>query len=138
MQIVKSCGAVVFTRESGQVHFLVIRTVSGDHGFPKGHVQPNESEKETAQREIFEEVGLKVRFLEGFREELFYPLHRKPGCTKNSVYYLAEYAQQTPVCQEEEVSAAFLMPYEQAMQTIAFADLKEVLCKANQFLQECV
>lgn len=134
MKTEKSCGAILFTREKGQVCYCVIRQSNGDHGFPKGHMEPGETEQETALREIFEEVGLKVMLLDGFREELYYPLLRRPGYMKNTVYFLGEYSDQIPLCQPEEVTDAALMTYEQAMDTLVFEDLKEVLKKANRFL----
>lgn len=134
MKIEKSCGAVIFTREKGWTQFCVIRQANGDYGFPKGHMEPGEGERQTALREILEEVGLTVTLIDAFREELFYPLARRPGYTKNTVYFLAEFKGQTPACQPEEVTEASLMTYEQAMDTLVFPDLKEVLKKANAYL----
>ena len=53
-----SCGAVVFTRKGGQVFYVVVQEQSGAYSFPKGHMEGNETELETAQREIFEETGV--------------------------------------------------------------------------------
>ena len=45
----------------------------GHWGFVKGHVEDNETEKETALRELKEETGLsKVEFIEGFKEKTHY------------------------------------------------------------------
>ena len=51
----KSCGAVLFTTEKGIKKFLLVE--SNYFGFPKGHVEENETEQETALREIKEETG---------------------------------------------------------------------------------
>jgi len=56
----KSCGAIVYRRESGNVLYLIIQQKSRHWSFPKGHVERGESEKETALREIREETGLCV------------------------------------------------------------------------------
>ena len=69
MKIEKSCGAVVFTRVNGEIKYLLIKSVTGFYGFPKGHVEIGESETQTALREIFEEVGLRVRLIPDFRRE---------------------------------------------------------------------
>lgn len=114
---------------------MVIRQTNGDWGFPKGHMEQGETEEQTAVREISEEVGLSVILRPGFREELFYPLRRRPGHTKNTVYFLAEFEKEAPVCQPEEVSEVVLLNYEKAMQTITFQDLKQVLSDAHRFLQ---
>lgn len=134
MRTEKSCGAVVFTRENGAVRYCVIRQTNGDYGFPKGHMERGETEWQTALREISEEVGLHVTRVSDFREQLHYALPRRPGYTKNAVYFLAEFAGQTPHRQPEEVTDVRLMTYEQAMQTIVFPDLKAILEKANHLL----
>ena len=64
------CGAVVFTPVDGVPHYLLVRAKNqpeGCHGFPKGHMEPGETEEQTALREIFEETGIRVRLVEGFR-----------------------------------------------------------------------
>lgn len=135
-KIEKSCGGVVFTRTAEGICYVVIRQTNGDWSFPKGHMEQGETEEQTAVREISEEVGLSVILHPGFREELFYPLQRKPGYTKHTVYFLGEFAGQSPACQPEEVSEVVLLTYEKAMQTIAFEDLREALSKAERFLRE--
>ena len=42
----KSCGAIIFNE--GKV--LVVKQTSGFYGFPKGHVEIGETEKETAMK----------------------------------------------------------------------------------------
>ena len=57
----KSCGAVVFSQFDGAWHVLLIRHEHGRHiSFPKGHVEAGESERQTAEREILEETGVRV------------------------------------------------------------------------------
>ena len=63
----KSCGAVVFTLINGQRHYVIVRQLDGHHGFPKGHVEGEETELMTAGREIKEETGLEPEFIKGFR-----------------------------------------------------------------------
>ena len=92
-----SCGAVVFTRIGGVPHYLLVRAKDqrkGCHGFPKGHMEPGETEEQTALREIFEETGLRVQLLEGFRAVTEYPLPCPPDTRKRVVFFLAEYKNQ--------------------------------------------
>ena len=57
----KSCGAVVYRVEGRTVRFLVVKNKNGRHwGFPKGHMEYGESERQTALREVLEETGLQV------------------------------------------------------------------------------
>ena len=137
MKIEKSCGAVVFTKENGFLQYLIIESKEGIFGFPKGHVEGDETEKETALREILEETGLTVELNEQFRLEDRYWIHRKnEKILKQVVYFLAEYAYQTPVAQETELNAIHLMDYETAMKAFQFESSKRILTGMNQYLVE--
>ena len=65
----KSCGAIVYRKSHGNTEILLIKHVNSGHwSFPKGHVEGNETELETAQREIKEETGIDVILDPTFRE----------------------------------------------------------------------
>ena len=69
MCLERSCGAVVFTRVNGEIRYVVVTEKEGAHSYPKGHMEGNETEEETASREVYEEIGLRPRFIPGFRQE---------------------------------------------------------------------
>ena len=56
----KSCGAVIYKIIDNQVYFLVEKMQRGHYALTKGHVENNETEVETATREIKEETNLDV------------------------------------------------------------------------------
>lgn len=132
----KSCGAVVFTRTNGVINYVIIQSKEGIYGFPKGHTEADETEKETALREIFEETGLRVELLQGFRTENMHTFE-KNGETrmKHVVYFLAEYSEQTPTAQESELNAVYLTDYEAALNSFQFESSKRILTEAHSFLK---
>ena len=134
MQIEKSCGGVVFTRENGDIRYVIIRHRAGHCGFPKGHMELGETEQQTALREIREEVGLQCTLIEGFRQQDQYPLPKKPGTVKQVVYFLAEFVEQEIVIQPEEISRVYLLPFEEALKLLPFPAARRILTKANRFL----
>lgn len=134
MNFEKSCGALVFTREDGEIRYVIQRSLEGVYGFPKGHMEPGETEEETALREIREEAGLNVRLIPGYRETVEYPLPKKPGTMKRVVYFLAEYENQPLVPQPEEISSAVLMEYEDAMVVLPYEYQKRMLARARDLL----
>ena len=136
MKYEKSYGAVVINREEGNVRYLIIESREGIFGFPKGHIEGNETEKETAVREIFEETGLTPAFLEGFRAEQEYPLPRKKGVIKKVVYFLAEYENQKIIPQEKELKSARLLSYDDAINLLQFQNAKDVLALADKFIRD--
>lgn len=130
----KSCGAVVFTRTAEGIQYVIIQSLEGYYGFPKGHCEAGETEEETALREIREETGLKVRLLPGFRYVDEYPIPQKPGVMKRVVYFLAEYERQDVCFQESELCGACLMSYESAMDAFQWPSSRDILRKANDYL----
>ncbi len=131
-----SCGAVVFTRAGGGIRYVIIRSLEGIYGFPKGHMEPGETEEQTALREIREEVGVNVRLIPGFRRAEEHPLPKKPGVNKCVTYFLAEYEGQPLIPQAEELAGASLMEYEEAMKAFQYERNKEILGEARAFLEK--
>ena len=136
MQYEKSCGGVVFTRNNDEIRYVIIQHLGGHWGFPKGHMELGETEENTALREIQEEIGISAKLIDGFRVEEQYPLPNKPGTTKTVVYFLAEYAGQEISHQKEELKAAYLLSYEEAVNQLTFEETKRILAKANAFLEK--
>ena len=129
----KACGAVVFKCEGGEVKYYVIEQQNGVFGFPKGHVEGNEMELETARREILEETGLSVHFIDGFREEQNYYIP-EIDAMKNVVCFLAEAGDDTPAAQESEIKKIYLVPFDKARSLITFDDTRKIFEDANAFL----
>ena len=134
MTVERSCGAVVFTQVDGHLRYVIVQSKEGLYGFPKGHMEPGETEEQTALREIYEEVGLRVRLLPGFRAVTEYPLPNVPDTRKRVVFFLAEYEDQETVLQESELAAITIAPWPQALELTEFADSKMILTDAHNFL----
>ena len=132
-----SCGAVVFTRIGGVPHYLLVRARDqreGCHGFPKGHMEPGETEEQTALREIFEETGVRVRFVPGFRAVTEYALPMPPATRTRVVFFLAEYKNQPVRIQESELAGFTLAPFDEALELTEYADSRQILTDAHAFL----
>ena len=130
----KSCGAVVFTRRGGQILFLIVQERPGGYSFPKGHMEGNETEMETARREIFEETGLRPAFLDGFYQQDSYHLSEKPGTWKRVTYFLAEFGDEPLLAQEGEIQRILLLPYEEALALFPHENNRRILTAAYEFL----
>ena len=128
----KSCGAAVFLTEDGRRLYLVEFMRQGHVSLCKGHVEGRETETETARREILEETGLEVAFLEGFRETIRYSPY--PGCSKEVVFFLAETASKQTVAQLSEVSSIRFLPLEDALKELTYEDDRRILRSADRFL----
>ncbi len=70
----KSCGVIAFRQTAEQREYLILLQNSHSWSFPKGHMEPGETETQTALRELWEETGLRAELIPGARVALTYPL----------------------------------------------------------------
>lgn len=115
--------------------FLLLHYEMGHWDFPKGRIEPKESETETVIREIMEETGIeKVSFHEGFKESINYKyLFNGDKISKKVVFYLAETSKEDIKLSIEHKNSKWL-PFEKALQQLTFDNAKEVLIKANEVI----
>lgn len=132
IRLEKSCGAVVYRREAGQILYLMEHMVQGHCSLPKGHVEGAETEEETAHREIREETSLEVDLIPGFRKVISYA--PAENCLKQVVFFLAEARPGKMAEQETEVSSLSWEPLEQALQSLTYPSDREMLRDADDFL----
>ena len=136
MVIEKSCGAIVYTIENGEIKYLIVEEAGGFHSFPKGHMENEETEEETALREIREETNLEVELFTDFRVSEQYDLAEKPGVTKRVVYFLAEYSGKKPcVVKPNEVKALKSLRLEDALIIMEHNNKKELLKQADDYIK---
>ena len=133
----KSCGAILFRENNGKREYLLVLNkkgnVRGHWGFPKGHTEENETEYETAKREIFEETGIKTdKFLDGFREMVSY--FPKAGIIKDVIYFLSEVKDSSISLQESEIADFKWLSYDDAINLVSFN--KGLLDKAEEYLNK--
>ena len=131
----KSCGALVLRRgKDGRDYILMIRHRRGGHrSFPKGHMEPGETEIMTAIREVFEETAVKVRIDSKFRETVHYsPM---PGVEKEVVYFLTRTEQTEITPRAGEIAEVEWIPLEKAEACLTHENDNTVLRAAIARLQ---
>ncbi len=134
----KSCGGVIFRKNNNGIEYLLIYNkkgnVDGHWGFPKGHVENNETEKETAFREISEETGLTAEFIGDFRAHTRYS--PKEDVIKDVIYFIAENNGEKVTVQQSEVSDYAWLDYDNAFEKISNASDKKILESAAKYIKE--
>ena len=125
----KSCGILVFDEDK----VLIVFHNLGHYGFPKGHVEEGETEKETAIREVKEETNCDAKIIPGFREVITYS--PKPNVSKDVVFFLGKALTKDLKPQEEETSDVFFINMIDAKKTITHDAEREVLEKAIAFIK---
>lgn len=130
----KSCGAVMYTECGGERKYILITNISGHIGFPKGHIEFGETEKQTALREIYEETGVHTEIIDGFRE--FYNYKINNFIKKKAIYYLAPFNPGDIKMNIMEISEYHLVTYSEALKLLNFRHDKKIIEKAEKFIDE--
>ena len=135
MRYEKSCGAVIFRHAKDGWNVLLIRHTKGRHiSFPKGHVEPGETESQTAEREILEETGLRVRVDRRCRAENRYNI--RPDIQKLVVIFAAVTQQEAITPQPEEIAEAFWLPVEAAAERLTYERDRKIMRDAFEHIQK--
>jgi bis(5'-nucleosidyl)-tetraphosphatase len=133
MNFQKSCGAVIYRKNYDSLEFLIISNRNDGHwGFPKGHVEKDESEEETAIREVCEETGLQVTLINRFRISVEYSI--KQETMKEVVFFLAKVTDQIINIQLDEIVDYKWASFVDAKEILTYESSKDVLDGANEFI----
>jgi len=129
-----SAGVVLFRTTSHREYLLLDYGAHWD--FPKGHIEKGEDPQITAARELQEETGIRnAHFIPGFKESMRY-FYRKggEGMLKIVIYFLAETPTSNVILSSEH-SGYLWLPYGEALKRLTFRNARELLSKANAFLE---
>lgn len=127
----RACGVIPFQRKAKGIRYLLLLQTNGFWSFPKGHMEPFESEEATALRELQEETGLSARLIPGFREMVSYPMDN--GRIKQVVVFPGEVEGEISL-QQEEATAFRWVTGEEARQLL-HPDFSRVIEKFECFLE---
>ncbi|MBQ3151512.1 MAG: NUDIX domain-containing protein [Clostridia bacterium] len=129
----RSCGAVVYRIINGELRFLLIKNKRSAHwGFPKGHVEANETPEQTATREVLEETGIHIDILPDFSYKSEYTIQGR--VEKSVIIFLAGTKDVQTVIQKEEIDDYIWLNFKRAHDTLRFDNDKTILTNAKNFL----
>ena len=136
-----SAGVIVYCIENDQNLFLLLHYVSGHWDFPKGHLEPGETNQQAAHRELKEETGLTVLLDPLFVEKLtyfFYNAHIQQKVYKTVTFFLGKANSKKVIISFEHKGFVWL-PYNQALQQLTYKNAQVILQEAEKTLKnECV
>lgn len=127
MKFEKCCGCIILNEDK----VLLVKHNDGHWGFPKGHMEENETELQTAIREVKEETNLDVKVQEEKRYVDEY--YSSEDTFKQVVYFLATCKNMNVKKQEEEIAQIEWVPIEEAENKITYENAKKLF---KQVLEE--
>lgn len=96
----KSCGVIPYRKRGDKTEFLLLfQAGSRTWSFPKGHMEPGETELQTALRELFEETGMTASVKKDKKAVLEYNL--SPIIKKQVVMFIGPVTGEPAVQQQE-------------------------------------
>lgn len=120
----KSCGCIIIKDDKV---LLICQKNNKAWGFPKGHMEENENEIQTALREVKEEVGLEVEINIEKRYVLNYIIDNK--IDKTTVLYIAIPKNEKIYMQETEIEDIKWCSFDEALNVLTFNNSKELFKK---------
>ncbi len=129
-----ACGFVLAHMVDAEPRYLLLRsTRHGGWGFPKGHMDPGETELEAAMRETEEEAGITaVKQIAGFEFRDEYDVNtQKRGAYRKKVVYFLALAPKAEHRLSDEHNQAGWYTFTQALELLKFDKLKQALRQAH-------
>jgi 8-oxo-dGTP pyrophosphatase MutT (NUDIX family) len=136
-----SAGGIVFRRGSGEAaKYLLIRDSYKNWGFPKGHLEGDESPAQAALRETAEETGLDHLILQGpIRVIDWHFRFRGRHIHKYCHFFLFE-SPHGEVCPQvdEGITACQWRPLSEALELLSYDNARGVLKRAGEMVRTLV
>lgn len=132
-----SAGIVVFRHHDEKRRYLLLHYPGGHFDFPKGHLEAGETEEQAAIRELEEETGInKVTLIDGFIEKITYFFKRRGQLIHKTVTFFLGQTKDSEIQLSHEHKGYLWLDYSAALSKITFENAREILRRAEQFMQK--
>lgn len=132
-----SAGGAVFRKvREGDLEWLIIKPVGYERWqLPKGTIEKGEKSQKTAEREVFEETGVKAQALEKVFTSRYFFIQDGQKIFKTVVFYLMKSdGGETDVKTQwaHEIDQATWVSSGEALEKLTYKDDREVIKKAEE------
>ena len=123
-----SCGAIVFNENTEKI--LLVKMHNGNWGFPKGHIEKDETKEETAIREVLEETNVRIKIIPDFEREVKYIPNEKT--IKKVTIFMGITQDKEVTIDTSEIEDFKWCTYEEALKLVTYKLQKDVLENARK------
>lgn len=136
-----SAGGVAYRRRNGKIEVVLISVGEPPRWqLPKGGLEEGETRQVAAQREVYEEAGVKTDLIDPIDkiEYWFYATQDEERTRVHKIvyYYLLRFLSGDPSQHDYEVHKANWQQIDQAYEALTFDNEKEIVRKAGQMIAE--
>ncbi len=114
----KSCGAIIVNDKS---QVLLVKQTLGHYSFPKGHVEPGETEEETAIREVKEETNIDIEITR--KDKFIVTYNVSDDVSKDVIYFIAKPLSFDAKPQETEVAQILWVDINDVVNYLGFENI---------------
>ena len=107
--------------------------LNGNWGFPKGHTEDQETDIQTAIREVMEETGINIEILDGFKKSIKYiPF---PEVLKKVIFFIGITEEEKVTIDKDEIEDYMWCSYEEALKMITYKPQRDVMESSLKFIK---
>lgn len=127
-----TAGGIIFRRNGQDVEILLIQDAKNRWTIPKGHIEEGETAKETAQREIGEETGLKDVKVLNWLGKIHFRYRRASSLVlmTTEIFLVAAKGETNKLKPEDWMNGIKWFPVNEALDKIEYDDISKLILLA--------
>lgn len=130
-----TAGGVIFRHnDHGEIDILLIQDAKDRWTIPKGHIEPGETARETAVREIGEEAGLKEVEALGWLGKIDFRYRRQEKLVlmTTQVYLVKALGDTDDITKEDWMNGIKWFSFAEALEVIEYEDISKLMLLARR------
>lgn len=134
-----TAGGVIWRRnKQNQIEILLIQDAKERWTIPKGHIEEGETAKETAQREITEETGLKHMEMQNWLGKINFRYRRQQSLVlmTTDIFLVAAKGDSNDLKPEEWMKGIKWFPATEAVDKIEYEDIAKIILLGLQKIRK--
>jgi len=138
MKTVESAGIVVYHQTTADIEYLLLHYAAGHWDFAKGHLEPGETKKQAAVRELHEETGLRAALLPDFEDSFsyFFKDYATGERFKKTVYFFVGSVATKDVLLSDEHQDFVWLPFAKVLEKLTYQNAQILLKKADAYINK--